>query len=176
MYTNMMSIIIAMRYKIHSDKVRLAIEGQLRVINIPDDEVDCRIDENKTAYTYSSGIPFGGLRVNEYYEYQTSLAGDKAFCMEKAFEVVGFRGRGDRLMRRLNVREYRQIQVAVRLRNDVGGVITDIASKRMFKTLAAHGYRVETRGQRIENSKRVSKRKLDKILTKRGLCYLTLGT
>jgi len=163
-----------MRYKLHRDRVRFAIDGLLRFIDIPNDEADCLVSRNKTVYTYSNGIPFGDLRVDEYYAYQTLLTGSEAFCMERAFGIVGFRSRGSKLMKRLNFAEYRQIQAAVRLRSDVGGVIADKVSKRMVRALRAHGYIV-----RIKNTETgikscyVGKRKLDKILAKRGLEYLT---
>ena len=152
------------------------IERQFKIIYVPNDEVDCQIDENKTAYTYSSGIPFGDLRVDEYFDYQTSFAAGEVFCMEKAFKIVGFKRRRGKLMRNLSVGEYRQIQAAVRLRDDVAGVVVDNAPKQMIRALMTNGYNVWIRKQEGMHSKKVSKRELDKILAKRRVEFVSVNS
>lgn len=164
-----------MRIRIHSDKVRLAIDGRLRIVRVPDDEVDLQVAKKRKkelVYKYSSGIPFGNLRVGEYYRYQTALAGSDALDIKKAFGMVGFVVRQNRRMKSLKVAEYRQVQTAVRLRNDVGGVIVDKASKRMVKAMRKNGCNVFVSEEFGVKKKKVGKKGLDKILGRKGLEFV----
>jgi len=112
---------------------------------IPDDEVDCKVEYRGIVYSYSAGIPFGDLTVGEYYRYQTALRGE-VLEVRGALRSVGLRVRLRKKMRRLSVRQYRRLQIAVRVRNTT--------TERKIKT------------------KSVNLRKLNKILAARGLEFV----